>query len=376
MNGRLLFVVNDAGFFVSHRLPLALAARAEGFEIHVATADGAATRLIESHDIVHHRLRLSRGGTNLLREWLTFVDIVRVIRRVRPDVLHLVTLKPVIYGGIAARFMKVPAVVAAISGLGHVFVAHDARTRLVRALVTVAYRLALNTPRVSGVFQNGSDRDVLEKIGAVQRDRTVLIRGSGVDLSQYRPSPEPAGIPVVVFAARLLAAKGVHEFVEAARLLRSSGMEARFLLVGDADPSNAGSVTYDDIARWRSEGSVDVLGHRDDIAAIFAACNLVVLPSYYGEGLPKVLVEAAASGRAVVTTDMPGCREAIDPGETGVLVPARDAGALAQAIRELLTNSTARRLMGQAGRRLAEREYAIEHIAAQHLEIYRGRISR
>ena len=372
MSKRLLFLVNDAGFLVSHRLPLALGARDHGFDVHVATAPGSAVAIIESHGIPHHSLPLTRSGRNPWLEVRGFLGIVRLIRHLRPDIVHLVTVKPVLYGGIAARLLRVPAVVVAISGLGHVFVADDLPTRLLRRLVTAAYRLALRRPRLKVIFQNTSDRDVLMRLGAVAQGATVMVRGSGVDLREYRWTPEPQGIPVVTFAARLLRPKGVYEFVAAAELLRAMGVAARFQLVGDADPGNTSSVTAEELARWRSDGVVEVLGYRTDIASIFSASNLVVLPSYYGEGLPKVLVEAAACGRAVVTTDRPGCRDAVDPGRTAVLIPPRDVPALTRAIAELLADPARRQEMGAAGRALAEREYGIERIVARHLDIYGG----
>jgi glycosyltransferase involved in cell wall biosynthesis len=368
---RLLFLVNDAGFFVSHRLPLALGARDCGFEVHVGTAPGDASAIIESHGIAHHPLPLSRSGTNLLGELRVFIEIVRVIRRLKPDIVHLVTVKPVVYGGIAARLLNVPGVVAAISGLGHVFITNDVRTRFLRKFVKAAYRIALRRPHLKVIFQNDSDRAALVQMGAVSQESSVIVRGSGVDLGKYRCTREPGGVPVVTFAARLLRQKGVFEFVAAAALLRAQGVQARYQLVGDTDPGNVSSVTAEELERWKREGVVEVLGYRSDIAEVFAASNLIVLPSYR-EGLPKVLVEAAACGRAVVTTDTPGCRDAVDPGKTGVLVPPRDTESLAKAICSLLTDPMRRQQMGTAGRALAEREYAIEHIVATHLEIYRA----
>jgi glycosyltransferase involved in cell wall biosynthesis len=368
---RLLLIVNDAGFFVSHRLPVALAARDAGFDVHVATGPGEAAAIIRSHGIAHHPLRLSRSGTNPLGEVLAFLQIARMLQRLRPDLVHLVTVKPVLYGGIAARLTGVPAVVAAISGLGDVFAAHNLRTRTVRRLVILAYRVALNRDRLKVIFQNASDRDTLSRMAGLTRDKAVMVRGSGVDLRTYHPAPEPEGVPVVTFASRLLRSKGVYEFVAAAQQLNACGVHARFQLVGDVDPGNASSVSAAEIGRWRGGGAVEVLGYRQDMARIFAASNLIVLPSYYGEGLPRVLLEAAACGRAIVTTDMPGCRDAVEPGITALLVPPRDATALANAIHTLLTDPARRHTMGSAARALAEREYAIEHIVAQHLKVYR-----
>ncbi len=369
---RLLLIVNDAAFFLSHRLPVALAARAAGFDVHVATGRSAATGEIAAHGFCFHELHLSRGGTNPLRELISFLDILRLLRRLHPEVLHLVTVKPVLYGGIAARITRAPAVVMAISGLGHVFAVDSPRTRSVRRLVLAAYRLALGRDRLKVIFQNGSDRDFLVTCAGLAAEKAVMIRGSGVNLNAFRAVPEPTGTPVVIFASRLLKSKGVGEFVEAARLLRQRGASARFQLAGEIDPANAGSATAAELAIWRASGLVELLGHRQDVANVLAASNLVALPSYYGEGLPKVLAEAAACGRAVVTTDMPGCRDAVEPNITGILVPPRDAVALADAIQQLLDDPERRRRMGTAARGFAEREFGLERIVDEHLAVYRA----
>lgn len=368
---RLLFVVNSPAFFLSHRLPVALAARRSGYEVHVATAPGKAVTEIIGQGLVHHAIPISRSGIQPLGELNTFWNLWRLLGRVRPDILHLVTIKPVLYGGIAARFLRVPGVVAAISGLGTVFINDGVKVRLLRWLIKPLYRLALSQKNSRIIFQNPDDQAVVTRMGAVRSDRAVLIRGSGVDLSEYPVRPEPMGTPVVVFASRLLKDKGIREFVEAARLLRSRNVRVRFRVIGSPDPHNPASVTEQDIIAWRDEGMVEFLGYRTDIPQLFSQSNLVVLPSYYGEGLPKVLIEAAASGRAVITTNHPGCRDAIEPGKTGLLVPVRDADALADAIQHLVENPALRQKMGRAGRALAEREFSIEKVIAAHLEIYR-----
>ena len=369
---RLLLIVNDAGFFISHRLPVALAARDAGFDVHVATAGGGAAEAIRAQGLPHHALSLSRGGTNPVTEVLLFAEILKLLLRLKPDVAHLVTVKPVIYGGIASRLTHVGAVVATIPGLGQVFVARGLRASVLRRLVAVAYRVALRRERVKVLFQNASDRETLVRLAGLRPDETVMMRGSGVDLHSYRCTPEPDGIPVVPFASRLLRTKGVCDFVAAARQLRSSGLGARFQVVGDPDPGNSASVSAAEIAAWRVDAAVELLGYRGDMALVLAASNLVVLPSYYGEGLPKVLAEAAACGRAIVTTDMPGCRDAVEPGRTALLVPPRDPDALAQAIRTLIEDPARRHAMGVAARALAERDYAIETIVAAHLDVYRS----
>jgi glycosyltransferase involved in cell wall biosynthesis len=285
--------------------------------------------------------------------------------------VHLITIKPVLYGGIAARLAGISAVVVAVSGLGTVFVAHAGLARVRRRLVSVLYRLALNQKRLAVIFQNPDDRGGLLSIGALRDDQVRMIRGSGVNLADYPVMPEPEGRPVVVMAARLLRNKGVLEFVEAARLLRSRGIAVVMRLIGSPDPGNPNSVIPSKLDDWSAERIVELPGYRTDIAAQYAAANIVCLPSYYGEGLPKTLVEAAACGRAVVTTDHPGCRDAIDPDVTGILIPVKNSVALADALQALIESPERRAQMGKAGRELAERAFAIEKIVAQHMTIYR-----
>ncbi|WHT79608.1 N,N'-diacetylbacillosaminyl-diphospho-undecaprenol alpha-1,3-N-acetylgalactosaminyltransferase [Pseudomonas rhodesiae] len=296
--------------------------------------------------------------------------IWKLLWRLKPDVLHLVTIKPVLYGGIAARLAPVKGVVAAISGLGFVFLSKGLKAALTRQVVSTFYQAALGKRNLRAIFQNPDDRDLLLGIGGLDASKVVMIRGSGVDLSLYSSVPEPEGVPVVCLAARLLLDKGVVEFVEAARILKAHGIEARFQLIGDIDPGNPATVSAAQLEDWRKEGLVELLGYRKDIAALFGAANIVVLPSYR-EGLPKVLVEAAACARAVVTTDVPGCRDAIEPGVTGLLVPVRDAQALASQLQVLIEDPVLRRKFGQAGRELAMRAFAIEEIVGQHLDVYR-----
>jgi len=373
---RLLLVVNNPAFFLSHRLPVALGAREAGYDVHVATMAGPAAAQIVAHGLTHHAVPMSRSGRNPLAELRTMHALWRLMRRLRPDVAHLVTIKPVLYGGLAARLAGVPGMVAAISGLGFVFVRRPGRADWLRAVVAILYRLALGHANSRVIFQNGNDRDLLLRMKAVRPGQVVMVRGAGVDLDRYRPAPEPPEPPVnIVMAARLLRDKGVYEFVEAARLLRELAPAAQCVLAGGPDPGNPASVTDDEVAAWRDEAIVQCLGEVDDIAALYARAHIVALPSYR-EGLPKSLVEAAACGRAVVTTDVPGCRDAIEPGQTGVLVPVRDAPALARALAELAGDADRRRACGQAGRQLAEREFDIRKVVGMHLDVYAALLAR
>lgn len=367
---RLLFVVNNPAFFMSHRLPVAQAAQRAGYDVHVATMDGPTVADIVALGMTHHVIPMTRSGKRPLQELGTLLALLRLFRRLRPRVVHLVTIKPVLYGGIAARLARVPGMVAAISGLGFVFLSNSLKMRLVRSVVARLYRLALGHPNSRVIFQNASDRDLLKSLGAVRDEQVVLIRGAGVDLDLCQALPEPAAPPVVAtMVARLLRDKGVWEFVEAARLLRARGVPVNMRLVGGVDAGNPTSATPAEVEAWQREGCVEALGERSDVPQLYAASHIAVLPSYR-EGLPKSLIEAAACGRAVVTTDVPGCRDAIDPDKTGLLVPVRDPQALADAIARLVDDAALRHSMGVAGRALAEREFNIERVARIHVELY------
>lgn len=369
MARKLLFVVNVDWFFLSHRLPIALAAQKAGFEVHIAAGITDKLDALESYGLTVHALGLVRGGVGLLNAVKTVRSLRRIVKHVRPDVVHLVTIKPVLLGGLVSRWLCVPAVVSAVSGLGYVFMADGLKAHIRRGLVGRVYAWALGHSNQVVIFQNPDDRDTLEAATNLPATKVAMIRGSGVDLAQYAVAPVPTGVPVVLFPARLLADKGVLEFVEAARLLRGKGVVARFVLAGLVDEANPTSISQTQLNAWTTEGVIENWGYRSDMPKVLASATVVVLPSYR-EGLPKALLEAAACGRAVVTTDVPGCRDAIEPGVTGVLVPVRNSDVLAKAIEHLLTNHDTREAMGLAGRRLAEQEFDVTAVVDKHLKIY------
>lgn len=374
---RLLFLVTNPAFFLSHRLPLALRARQAGYDVHVATRGWPQLSEIMRHGFTHHTVPISRSGRNPLQDLYSIFALWRLFRRLRPDVIHAVTIKSVLYGGIAARLAGVPAYVAAVSGLGFIFTRRK-RFDVLRAMVVLLYRLALGHPNSRVIFQNTSDRDVLRDARVVRLEQSVLIRGSGVDLALFNAQPEPPEPPVALFVARLLMDKGLAELVETARMTQGDASGLRWVVAGSPDPGNPASVPPELFEQWQREGTISWLGERTDIAQLYAQSHIAVLPSYR-EGLPKSLVEAAACGRAVVTTDVPGCRDAIEPNETGLLVPVRNARALADAVLQLARNAAERQSMGAAGRALAEREFDIHKVADAHLAVYdtlTGRVNR
>lgn len=366
---RLLFVVNVDWAFLSHRLPLAQAARDAGAEVIVAAADTGKGEAIRQEGLKFVAIPLSRNGTNPFAEARTLMFLVQLYRRVRPDLIHHVTTKPVLYGSLAARLVTPVPVVNLITGLGYMFT-YDERADILRGLLKALYRVALHYPRNRTVFQNQDDRNQFIRMGLVRKEQAVLILGSGVDCSLFQPTPEPDGDPIVMLPSRMLSDKGVKEFVEAARLIVGAGGRARFVLVGDTDPGNPTAISVEQLQAWAREGVVEWWGHRDDMPQVLSNATLVVLPTYR-EGLPKVLLEAAACARAIVATDVPGCREIVRPDVNGILVPPRDSAALARAIQVLIQSPELRARFGGAGREITMAEFSKEIVIDQTLNLYR-----
>jgi len=365
---RLLFLISNGPFFLSHRLPIAQAAKEAGFEVTVACPQDDSTKAIRAHGFDHVPFTMRRRGATPFSELTTLVGIARAILKVRPNVIHFVTSKPIIYGGLVARLLGIAAV-SSISGLGYVFIGKGFKLAAMRALVILGYRFALSRRRSIAIFQNHSDLGLFQHLGILKRGSFRLIPGSGVDLDAIRPAPLPDGPTVVALPARLLRDKGVEEFVEAARILRSEGVACVFRLIGDPDPGNPTSVSAEELFAWQTEGVVEYRPYTRDIGGELAQCHIVALPSYR-EGFPKTLIDAAAAGRACATSDVPGCRDAIIPGETGILFPARDGKAMAEAIRPLIFSRQRQASMGLAARAHAEAHFAIVEVVRQNLAIY------
>lgn len=366
---RLLIVVNHAPFFVSHRLPIAIAAREAGFEVHVAVAPSEpAVTTIKGHGCHVHVLPIDRTATGVIGEWRSLRALWRLYRRLAPAIVHHVTVKPVLYGSLARRLTGGGPVVNAIPGLGYVFLAQGSRAVVRRYLVERLYRVALGGRQTKAIFQNPDDLEQFVERGLIRPDRAVLIRGSGVDLAEFPVADEPPGDPLVVLPARMLRDKGVMEFVEAARLVRAALPAVRFALVGGCD-ANRSAIGEEQLLAWQADGVVEWWGQRDDMPDVLRRASIVCLPSFR-EGVPKALLEAAATGRAIVTTDVPGCREVVREGENGLLVPPRNGAALAAAILTLVRDPELRRRMGRAGRLRAEREFSLESVVRRTLEIY------
>ncbi len=362
----VVFLIGEDWFFRSHFRARALAARAAGWRVTILTrtGDAAAALRAEGFEVIDVDFR--RARLNPLAELRLLRSIAGHYRALKPDLAHHVALKPILLGSLAAALARVPAVINAPVGQGFVFTSTSLKARLLRPAVSLGLRLAMGGRGALGVFENREDLTAMTASGALGSDRAYLIRGAGVDLAAYRPHAPPAGTVRIVLGARMLADKGVREFIEAARLLRLRGVVAECVLAGGPDPQNPASL---DESELRRATAATWLGPIADMAGLLATCHVACLPSYR-EGLPKFLLEAMASGLPCVATDVVGCREAVADGQSGVLVPPRDPVALADALERLVADPALRARMGAAGRARAETLFADEVVCAATLAVY------
>jgi len=374
---KLLFLVTEDWYFCSHRLPVARAAREAGFAVVVATRVREHGEQIREEGFALRPIPWRRRGDGLLGAARAIAAITRLYHAERPDILHHVALKPVLFGSLArhlafARSDHAPASVASIMGLGSGFTATTAAARLRRPPLSLALRLAASNARDWVVVQNPEDRAALMALGIDPR-RIALIRGSGVDIDHFAPLPEPTGgLVTVALVSRMLRDKGVLDAAAAIRRLRARGLNIELLLAGPTDPDNANSLTVEGLRLLAGEPGIEWLGAVADVRTVWRRAAIAVLPSTYGEGVPKALLEAAACGRPLIAADVPGAREAIRPGVTGLLVPPHDIEALAEAIAALAADPQRRARMGQAGRALIESQFTDEIVARETLTLYRA----
>ena len=375
LSGRkILYLVSEDWYFCSHRLPLGIAAREAGAEVVVATRINEHADTIEQAGLRVENLKMRRSGRNPFVDILTLQQLTSLYRREKPDLVHHVALKPILYGGFAAWQTNVPHVVNAVAGMGFMFISQGLFARTLRPLITKAQSALMNRCNTKTILQNPDDFALYTKDFGVTADHIVVIPGAGVDIDRFIPIPEPCGTPVVVCVSRMLRDKGIFELVEATRLLHEKGVKLRVRLVGPVD-DNPASIPRATLTEWQNEGVVEVVGPSNDIPGEYAQAHIAVLPSYR-EGLPKSLIEAAACGRPIVATDVPGCREACVDGKTGLLVPARSVEPLADALERLTLDATLRHRLGGNARRRAEEVFAQNIINAKTLALYETMLSR
>lgn len=370
----LLFLVSEDWYFCSHRLSLARAARDAGAEVAVACRVREHGEVIRAEGFSLHPLPFDRSRRNVFADIGTLLKIRSLYKSVRPDIVHHVAMKPVLYGSIAAWLTGVPAVVNALGGLGYLFINRSLPVRFARGILTTLFRVLMNRRNSMLIVQNPDDSGLFNGRIGVAPERITIIRGAGVDTRHFSPGEEPPSPPIIALCvSRMLWDKGIGELVDAARRLKEKGVPLQVRLVGPRD-DNPASIPQETLDEWAREDVVDILGERKDIAGLYAQSHIAVLPSYR-EGLPKSLLEAAACGLPMVATDVPGCREVCRHEETGLLVPVKSVDPLAEALQLLARDGNLRNVYGSAAREAAETEFSEAIVHRKTLELYESMVS-
>ncbi len=368
----ILFVVNADWFFVSHRLPIAKQAIEEGYTVHLVTEVSDKRKDIEKYGIKLHDVKLERSSTSIIRNIILFIKFLKIFKLIKPDLIHLVTIKPVLIGGIAAHFFKKsPKIVISISGLGFIFIDKGYKAILRKIMIIFFYKVVFLHNDLKVIFQNRTDIKNIRDFTNLPKEKTILIPGSGVDLNIYKFSKVPSSKPIILFPARLLSSKGIYEFIESAKILKNLG---RFIIVGKHDLEARKCINLNELQSLERQKIVEYWGESFEMPKIYKLASLVVLPSYR-EGMPKSLLEAAACGRPIVTTNVPGCRDAVIDGITGILVPSHNIIELTNAIEKLIKDPELSINMGIQGRKLAENKFDVNKVVKTHLEIYQNLLS-
>ena len=365
---KVLFVANTDWYLYNFRRSLAQFLFKQGWEIVMVSPFGPYVASLEKLGYRWVSWEVGRQTLAPFQELAALNRLKNIYIQEKPDLVHHFTIKPVLYGSISARLSGVPGIVDCITGLGYIFLANDLKARLIRPLAKIFYRVTLHSPNCRVIFENEGDREYFVKGKLVQPIKTHLIAGVGVDVERFTMLPEPPGLPVIVFPARMLWDKGVGILVEAARILHTR-QKVRVVLVGMPDPGNPTSVDEATLRRWEQEKMIEYWGWQDDMNAVFQQSHIVTLPSMY-EGVPTALLEAAACGKPLVATDIPGCRAIVKDGLNGILVPVQDPKALADALEKLVKDPALRRKMGAAGRKLVEEQFTDTSVNEATLAVY------
>jgi glycosyltransferase involved in cell wall biosynthesis len=370
---KVLLVANTSWYLYNFRLPLIRDLRGRGIDVALVAPHDAYTPMLEAEGFTVHPWLVARSSVNPLSEAHALIDLLRIYRREKPDLVHHFTIKACLYGTVAAKGARVYRVINAVTGLGHVFLGTRKRSRLLRKAIKPVYRAAFNARRSMVVFQNADDQEKLIQLGLTDGEHARLIRGSGVDINRFKPSADSAGqfhVPLqLLFPSRLIREKGIAELLQACRSLWADGVELELLVAGALDSGNRSALTPAELAELRANQCIRCLGHVEDMQRVYAASDIVVLPSWR-EGLSRSLIEAAAMELPIITTDVPGCRDVVDHGISGLLVPQRDARSLVLAIRLLLENPALAKRLGKAARQKVVAEFQVSLVNESTLQQY------
>ncbi len=370
---KLLFIVNVDWFFVSHRLPIAIRAQKQNYEIHLITAFTDKFEYLRRNGFILHNLNIDRKSRNIFSSVAYIISISKLLIKIKPDLIHLITIKPLLLAGLASRLLNflglisTKGIVIAITGFGSVFAKDSIFSRIQKALILLFFKITyINARRIKYIFQNKDDKEKLSKFLIIDKNNSIIIKGSGIDLEKYNVSEFPKNKFNVLFAARLLRSKGLIDFIDSSKYIDG----AQFFIAGRYDPDSIDYITPEILMSLIQSHNIKFLGNRNNMHEIIPLMSLVVLPSYYKEGLPKILIEAAACGRPIITTDTPGCRDAIIEGISGILVPPKQPKILAIAIKSFINDTNKCIEMGSMGRKFAERNFDINKVVEKHLECY------
>lgn len=369
MKKKLLYFITEDWFFCSHFIDRAVAVKNAGYEVFVVTKVGNHQEEIQNKGIKLIPVKLRRSGTNPIVELKLVLDIIRIYWAIRPHIVHHIAFKPIIYGSIAAIICRIKHIVNAPVGMGYVYISKNLRARFLKSLIRLLLKLVWKRKNSIVIVENQEDKQLLVEQNLVSKNEIYVIKGAGVDLNKFHSTEVKDDEKLVILPARMLWDKGVGEFVEAAEILNNRKINTKLVLIGDIDAENPNSISKEQLYAWNKSGIIEWWGYQSDMPDIYRKACLVCLPSYR-EGLPKSLIEAAASGRAIVATDVVGCREVVIHDVNGLLVPPHDSNALAEAIYTLLTNEDLLLKMGENGRKLAEMEFSSEYVIRKHLDIY------
>lgn len=378
---RIAYIVNNAAFFVSHRLELAKRAVDDGHHVVLFTGQSGSIELervacsvLESVGIAHHRCVFRASGVNPFVELIGLLQLCFFVFKFKPDLVHCVSPKGTLYGGLVARCFRVKGVVLAVSGLGYAFTGggdFSLKRKIVKLIYSVIARISFSHPNVNVIVQNLDDFTQVVSLGWVKRSSSIkLIRGSGVDLQLFHGCSPNQKRKVVLFPARLLVDKGIQEFVDAVGIVKKNLSGWTYVVAGSAGCDNPSAVSAEQMRRWERDVGLKWVGHVEDMIPLFRDAGIVCLPSYR-EGMPKALLEAAAAGCSIVTTDVPGCRDVIVSGESGILVKARDANALASGLITLMVDSGLRAEFGLNAMKRAQDLFSVESVVDSTINIYK-----
>ncbi len=369
---KIILFANTDWYLYNFRLSLSKALRSKGHEVILVSPPGRYGKLLEREGFTWIAIKMNRRSLNPWGEIQTILRLVSLYKRQAPDIVHHFTIKCVIYGSIAATFARVPSKINAVTGLGYIFTSDCLYAKILRIIVKIILRFVLSGKKTILILQNPDDVKIFLKNKLIAPKKVKLIRGSGVDINRYRPKFRCKKENFqVLLATRLLWDKGIREYVEAAKILKAEDKKVDFLMAGSIDRGNPDSISQEKINKWEENGFIIPLGHVDKMEELLAKVDIVTLPTTYGEGVPKILLEAAACGLPIVATDVPGCREIVSNGENGFLVPPKNPEALANAIRLLIDDENRCMTMGREGRKKILAEFDERIIIKQTLDVYK-----